>query len=185
MANVRNARSVHTSVNDLIKATVLDIENILKGLPQRGDRVEVVASGHGRNFNEIDLSSKKNRSSSDTSVEPCSTCATSSSASRPSGSGQKICQTSKKDESVESDQRKKASLPKAKGRIVPDSICVNPLESGYGMVIDMVLSVQMEQTNESKLIDIRVECPDFKPKRLNIGGKWHDVVGSDTMGHAQ
>ncbi|KAK6036900.1 hypothetical protein COOONC_25595 [Cooperia oncophora] len=180
-----NARSVHSSVNDLIKATILDIEHILKRLPQRGDRVDVVKAGQESNLNEINLCSRKNRSTSNTSVERCSTCGPScASSSRSSGAEhRREVSSSKAVESAPNDQANQRGLPKAKGRIVPDSICVTPLESEYGMMIDMVLSVILEETSETKLIDVRVECPNFKPSRIHIGGKWYDVVDDGTNAH--
>ncbi|VDM58997.1 unnamed protein product [Angiostrongylus costaricensis] len=45
-----------------------------------------------------------------------------------------------------------------------------------GVIIDMMLRLYKKQPAETQLIDIRVECPVFKPSRIRVDGQWYNIV---------
>ncbi|KHJ83802.1 hypothetical protein OESDEN_16494 [Oesophagostomum dentatum] len=58
------ARVIQNGVNELVKVTILEVEKILKRLPQKGDPVEVItASGHNE-YNQEDDSLRENKNAS-------------------------------------------------------------------------------------------------------------------------
>ncbi|WKX95985.1 hypothetical protein Q1695_012443 [Nippostrongylus brasiliensis] len=109
------ARMVHDSVNELVKKTILGVEDILLHLPQDGERVDVLTNDEQTNVNEIELPVKRN-------------------------------------------------------------VRVFPLRDVDGMMIEMVLQLQKDSSNEAQNIEVIVECPNYKPNRINIGGTWYGML---------
>ncbi|KHJ75680.1 hypothetical protein OESDEN_24704, partial [Oesophagostomum dentatum] len=73
-------------------------------------------------------------------------------------------------------QQKSKNLPKAVAQILPNSLRVTPMENVEGIFVDMILELKKEQLRESKQVDIRIECPHFKPRRICIDSCWYNVV---------
>ncbi|RCN43689.1 hypothetical protein ANCCAN_10333 [Ancylostoma caninum] len=71
---------------------------------------------------------------------------------------------------------KPRTLPKATAQILSDSVRVTPMDGMSGMLIDMVLRLKKEHSNQTKLIDISIECPDFKPSRICVDGSWYKIA---------
>ncbi|VDP53071.1 unnamed protein product [Heligmosomoides polygyrus] len=57
---------------------------------------------------------------------------------------------------------------------VNQKVVVTPMNGVDGMTIDMRMQLHLA-SGETRPVDITVECPNFKPYRLNIGGSWYRV----------
>ncbi|KAL6733847.1 hypothetical protein Aduo_004459 [Ancylostoma duodenale] len=155
------ARTIHNGVNELVKTTILAVEKILKHLPQKGDRVDVVTASGRNDFNPADDTIRENKNTSVLLID------------QQSNMSQSTLAVS---ESSVDHPGKPRSLPKATAQILSDSVRVTPLDNMSGMLIDMVLRLKKEHSNETKLIDISIECPDFKPSRICVDGSWYKIA---------
>ncbi|KHJ75511.1 hypothetical protein OESDEN_24873 [Oesophagostomum dentatum] len=54
------ARVIQNGVNELVKVTILEVEKILKRLPQKGDPVEVITASGRNEYNREDDSVGEN-----------------------------------------------------------------------------------------------------------------------------
>ncbi|RCN30232.1 hypothetical protein ANCCAN_23998 [Ancylostoma caninum] len=59
---------------------------------------------------------------------------------------------------------------------IRENVRVTPMDGMSGMLIDMVLRLKKEHSNQTKLIDISIECPDFKPSRICVDGSWYKIA---------
>ncbi|EYC19499.1 hypothetical protein Y032_0024g897 [Ancylostoma ceylanicum] len=155
------ARTIHNGVNELVKTTILAVEKILKHLPQKGDRVDVVTASGRNDYNPVDDIVRENKNTSVLIIDqqPNSTPTT------PIASQSTVDRSSKP-----------RRLAKATGQILSDSVRVTPLDNMNGMLIDMVLRLKKEHSNDTKLIDISIECPDFKASRICVDGTWYKIA---------
>ncbi|WKX95986.1 hypothetical protein Q1695_012443 [Nippostrongylus brasiliensis] len=173
------ARMVHDSVNELVKKTILGVEDILLHLPQDGERVDVLTNDEQTNVNEIELPVKRNR-------EPLQQVCTSSNPEQWHVCGCSAAETkvtqkrTPVDECLQQvmNQLPTGRLAKAKARILANSVRVFPLRDVDGMMIEMVLQLQKDSSNEAQNIEVIVECPNYKPNRINIGGTCFNLTMS-------
>lgn len=187
MATIADARSVQDCLNELVKSTILEVEKLLLRLPQPGDRVDkVTAAEWENNVNEISLTVNQKKPSESVDQSSSSGYLLSSSnatESLPHSNASESVPSSKASfpeqrhtpaADVEGKQVAKGRTEKATARIQADSVVVTPMNGVDGMTIDMRMQLHLA-SGETRPVDITVECPNFKPYRLNIGGSWYRV----------
>ncbi|KAK6732189.1 hypothetical protein RB195_016521 [Necator americanus] len=152
------ARTIHDNVNDLVKRTILKIEKILRRLPQKGDRVDVITASARDRYNQAD-SVRENRNASVLLIDQ-------ESSNSPS--------TSNYSQTVRLNDKPR-HMHKATGHILSDSVRVTPLNNMEGMVINMLLCLKKERSYSTQLIDICIECPDFRAHRICVDGRWYNI----------
>ncbi|VDO79223.1 unnamed protein product [Haemonchus placei] len=55
------------------------------------------------------------------------------------------------------------------------TIQVSPLRQMAGILIDLIVMIKMK-SGGSRTVNMQIECPNFKPKRIRIDGSWHSIV---------
>ncbi|CAJ0607854.1 unnamed protein product [Cylicocyclus nassatus] len=146
------ARVIQDGVNELVKTTILEVEKVLRHLPQKGDKVDVITASGRNEYNQEDGAIRQQKNLSELIID------------------QQTMSSCSVDRYGES-----RGLPKAAAHILSDSIRVTHMENMDGMNIDMTLRLKREHSSQVQLVDIRIECPDFKPKRMRIGGRWYNI----------
>ncbi|KAK6732190.1 hypothetical protein RB195_016521 [Necator americanus] len=111
------ARTIHDNVNDLVKRTILKIEKILRRLPQKGDRVDVITASARDRYNQAD-SVRENRNASVLLIDQ-------ESSNSPS--------TSNYSQTVRLNDKPR-HMHKATGHILSDSVRVTPLNNMEGRI---------------------------------------------------
>ncbi|KJH51386.1 hypothetical protein DICVIV_02400 [Dictyocaulus viviparus] len=242
------AENVHNIVNGLIRHTILDVERVLKRIPQNGDHLDVISMPDNKAFNEVDISLDKivlkripqngdhldvismpdNKAFNEVDISldkieeilPSSCSDTlgvvrSSSVSYVSKSKHeeqentvKMSNRNEKKKFVKatahilsdtlfrssvssvskskheeqentvkmSNRNEKKKFVKATAHILSDTIRVLPIGKMDGMKLDMMLRLNKKNPDETQLIDIRIECPEFKPNRIRVDGQWYNIV---------